>query len=112
MASEYMTTRAHDFTEALATTLPQIQFQAYVPREAVAEFTDLYIFGFITVEVLVGGYKIESQSIANDFVHHLMNATQFFRRAWQGEEPRFYPPELQTIYESHRAGVSRFQRVV
>lgn len=109
MASDYMMTRAHDFTAALSLALPQMQFQAYVRRGDAKEVTDLYFFGFITIEVLIGGYCFEAEQ---DFVPHLLTATQFFRKAWQGEPPRFYPFEVQALYETHRADGSVWHRVV
>ena len=111
MASEYMTTRAHDFTEALTTALPQMQFQAYLARDVQADSTDLYLFGFITSEVLIGDYGITAHHVEHDFIHPLMNAPPFFRKAWQEKVPQFHPTQGQVLYEQHREGNFHLQRV-
>lgn len=112
MPSDYMVTRARDLTEALAAILPQIQFQAYVAQGATQEVCDLYLFGFITNEVLVGGYCITDAQVGLDFNTHVLSMSQFFRRAWAGETPRFHPAEVQARYEEHREGGRLWQRVV
>lgn len=112
MASDYIITRARDFTEVLAATLPQIQFQAYVPQGAPREVCDLHIFGFITTEVLIGGYCITEEQIRLDFTMHTLSMSQFFRRVWQSETPRFHPVALQAQYEEHRDGGQLWRRVV
>jgi hypothetical protein len=111
MASDYIVTRAQDFTEALTATLPHLQFQAYVPLQTTQEICDLYIFGFITVDVLVGGYCITEEQVKLDFNTHLLSMSQFFRRAGQGDMPRFHPTELNSMYEAHRNGKKLWRRV-
>ena len=111
MTSNEIETRAHDFVEALSSILPQMQFHVYTDPHAPPEATGIYIFGFITREVLIGGYAIEAERLTWDFSHQVLTLSQFFGKAWALEETRFYPEALHDLYERHRASGTLWRRV-
>jgi hypothetical protein len=106
MPNDDLLTRARDLVDALTALLPQIQFEVYVQETAPADRTDLYIVGFITQEVLIGGYEIPAEYVPHDFTHHVLNLSQFFRKAWSDEVSRFYPQVLQATYARVKNGGS------
>lgn len=111
MENDYIRLRAQEFIETLKEILPPILFHAYVPQDADHYITDLYLLGFLSHEVPLGGYRLTAEQVYEDFAHHMVNVAQFFRRAWQQETPRFFPPELQQWYEEHRATDALWWRV-
>lgn len=111
MGTDYIIVRARDLIETLQESLPPIQFHAYVPRDASHYVTDLYLMGFIAKDVPLGGFCLTAAQVQDDFAHDVLNLAQFFRKAWQQEEPRFYPPELQQAYEHHLATGELWWRV-
>lgn len=98
---------ASNFLEILEATLPDVQFHAY---RSTAN-TDLYICGFLNDEVLIGGYTLTSEQRETLFVAHSLNLTLFFQSVWSGESPRFYPPDMEALYNAHRENVTLWQRL-
>jgi hypothetical protein len=111
MTSDFISRRALEFIETLREIFPHLQFHAYVPREASSYITDLYLFGFMAQEVLLAGYGISAKQIEEDSELLILNISRFFRKAWQTEDPQFYPPELQDWYVAHKANDSLWWRV-
>lgn len=111
MLSHELETRARDFVEALSLALPPLQFLVYVDQETPSEDSGLYIFGFATHDVLIGGYAIEPERVGHDFTHHLLSISQFFQKARKTEGPHFFPEALATRYAIHRERGTLWQRV-
>lgn len=107
-------------TEALAlylvgslhTLLPHIMFQVYLPRVVLSGGLAMYVFGFLSRELLIGGYRMPPPQVAADIELHLLHASLFFHDAWAAELPRFYPETVRDLYEAHRAGGLLLRRVV
>lgn len=96
-----------DLLEVLESILPEVRFHAYTCHIG----TNLYICGFLEDDVLVGGYALTTAQIESHFVVHCLNLTAFFQKAWSGEAPRFYPEEMQTMYEVHRESAGLWRQL-
>jgi hypothetical protein len=111
MENDYIRIRAREFIETLQETLPTLFFHAYVPQDTDHYITDLYLLGFVANDLPFGGYCISAEQVYEDFAHHMLNVAQFFRKAWQQEESRYFPPELEQWYETHRVTNDLWWRV-
>jgi hypothetical protein len=106
-----LATRAQDYLAALAATLPHLRFEAFTPHSPMVLHPPLYVLGFLTDDLLIGGYTLESPAEDTLFPERVLSMAQFFQKAWTGEYPRFFPPGLQTRYEVHRESQLLWQRV-
>jgi hypothetical protein len=95
---------------ALHVLLPQMTFQVYIRCLAVSGEINIYVFGFLDRDTLIGGYRMPLQ-VASDLELHLLHASMFFHEWWGAEVPRFYPASVQVLYEGHRAGGNCLRRI-
>jgi hypothetical protein len=105
-------TLAFYLASALHTLLPHIMFQIYLPRVVLSGGRAMYVFGFLSRDVLIGGYRMPPPLVEADIELHLLHASLFFHDAWAAELPRFYPESVRDLYEAHRAGGLLLRRLV
>jgi hypothetical protein len=103
--------RAHYLLASLHAVLPYMTFQVYSPRLIFCGSIPLYVFGFLTRTVLIGGYLIAPLQVEADLELNLLHASLFFHTSWASDIPRFYPEVLRDLYEAHRAGGLMLRRV-
>lgn len=102
---------AQDVVRTLQGSLPAVIFQVYRPRLVVPAGRVLYVFGFVSREVLIGGYDLDPLLVAAELELELLHASLFFDTVWARELPRFYPERVRDLYRAHRAGVRLLRRV-
>jgi hypothetical protein len=110
MYSQELVTRAQDITTILTATLPNLHFQAYTLQQS-TEAPSLYLFAFLSPDVLMGGYMVEAQLTEDVFTQRIVSIARFFNKIGYGEAVRFFPPEVQTYYEIHRDTKGLLHRV-
>jgi hypothetical protein len=106
-----LVTRAQDYTSALASTLPEFRFEVYTTEPTIFLYPPLYLMGFHPEAGLVGGYTLESPVEETMFPERVVSLAQFFHKACDGKQPRFYPSDLQILYEVHRDSGALWQRI-
>lgn len=104
MKNQHIVKLVYQLVSDLTGTLPYLQFGVYTCHEPPASIRDLYLVGWVTAGVPIGGCAIRAGDLVAEYEELLLGVFGFFRRAWRSDTARYYPAAIEALYELHEAG--------
>lgn len=112
MKNRQVVKQVYRLVSDLYRAMPYLQFEVYTSSHLPDPIVDLYLFGSVTKEVPIGGYAIRAERLELTYPDLLLDIVQFLHLAWLSDTARYYPAEVEALFEMYEAGEDVWWQVV